>query len=73
MTIESQSTIRTFSGKQLLELKKLFADHQILHLGIIDEDGSVIVEYEEITWLTDDAEQWHNPPLFTTKTLIINR
>ena len=64
--------VRTLSGKQLVELKKLFANHEITHLGIVD-DGRIIVEYEEIKWMTDDAERWHSPPIRTFKTMAINR
>jgi hypothetical protein len=64
------TTVRTFSAKQLAELKKLFANHEITHLGIIDKDGCVIVEYEEVNWMTRFNG---DVPVITLKTMVINR
>jgi hypothetical protein len=65
------TTVRTFSGKQLAELKKLFTNHEITHLGIIDEDGCVLVEYQEIAW--KGRFNGDEVPVITLKTMAINR
>jgi hypothetical protein len=66
----SETIIRTFSGNQLVELKKLFANHEINHLGIVDGDGRIIVEYQEVAWRTAFKGDL---PVITLKTVTIPR